>query len=76
MTNKSPPVTVTERTWFMKRPYKRQKKSNMSVPVPQAAAPVAAPVPVPLVAVEKAAAHAPVEKKFPLSFLPRPLRCL
>ena len=54
MTNKSPPVTVTERTWFMKRPYKRQKKSNVPAPVPQAAAPAAAPAPVPIVAVDKA----------------------
>jgi hypothetical protein len=66
MTKKSPPVTVTERTWLTKRPYKRQKKSNMPAPAPQAAAPAEEPVPVPpLVTADNDVARAPVEKKSP-----------
>ena len=52
----SPSVTAA-------RPYKRQKKANVPVPALQAEAPAAAPAPVPLVAVDKAAASAPAEKK-------------
>ena len=72
MTKKSSPVTVAERTWLTKRPYKRQKKSNVpapapqaAAPAPQAAAPAAAPAPIPLITVDNAAARAPVEKKSP-----------
>ena len=66
MTKKSSPVTVAERTWLTKRPYKRQKKSNdVPAPAPQAAAPAAAPTPIPLITVDNAAARAPVEKKSP-----------
>jgi len=62
----SPSVTAAERTWLTKRPYKRKKKANVPVPAPQAGAPAAAPAPVPpLVAVDKAAASAPAEKKPP-----------
>jgi hypothetical protein len=65
-TKKSPPVTVAKHTWLTKRPYnKHQKKSHVPAPVLQAAAPTAAPAPVPLVAVDKAAARAPVEMKPP-----------
>ena len=60
-----PPITVAERTYLTKCPYKRQKKSPMPAPIPQAAAPAAVPAPVPLVAVNKAVARAPVEKKSP-----------
>ena len=61
-----PPFTVAERTWLTKRPYnKHQKKSHVPAPVPLAEVPAAAPVPVPLVAVDKAEAHTPVEKKSP-----------
>ena len=42
----------------------------MAVPILQAAVPAAAPAPVPHIAVDKAAACAPVEKKSPPSFLP------
>jgi hypothetical protein len=66
MTKKSPPVTVTERTWLTKRPYKHQKKSNVPAPALQAAAPTEAPAPVPpLVTNNNAVAWAPVEKKSP-----------
>ena len=66
MTKKSPPVTVTKRTWLTKRPYKRQRKSNVPAPAPQAASPTEAPAPVPpLVTADNAVARAPVEKKSP-----------
>jgi len=66
-TKNSPLVTVAKRTWrAKKRPYKRQRKSHVPAPVPQAAAPAAAPKLVPLIAIDKAAARAPVEKKSPV----------
>jgi hypothetical protein len=65
MTKKSPPVGVAEGTLLTKRPYKRQKKSNVPAPAPQAAVPAAALAPVPLIAIGKAAVRAPVEKKSP-----------
>ncbi len=66
MTKKSPSVTAAERTWLTMPPYKRQKKSNVPVPAPQAEqAPAAAPAPIPLVTAGNAVAPAPVEKKSP-----------
>ena len=64
-TKKLPPVTVAERTFLTKRPYRQQKKSPMPAPIPQAAAPTAASAPILLVAIDKAVACAPAEKKSP-----------
>jgi len=60
-TKKSLPVTVAERIWKTKGRSKRQKKSNVTAHVLQAAA----PAPVPLVSVDQAAARAPVGMKSP-----------
>ena len=60
-TKKSLPVTVVERIWKTKRPYKRQKKSNVPAPAPTEAP---APVP-PLFTADNAMARAPAEKKSP-----------
>jgi hypothetical protein len=80
-TKKSLPVTAAERVWKTKRPYqRRQKKSSVpapapqaAVPAPQAAAPAEAPAPVPpLFTADKAMVQAPAEKKSPPpSLLPR-----
>jgi len=66
-TKKSLPVPVVERIWKTKGRSKRPKKPNVPAHVLQAAA----PAPVPLVAVDQAAACAPVEMKPP----PRPSCC-
>ena len=73
-TNKSLPVTAAERVWKTKRPYqRRQKKSSVpgptpqaAAPAPQAAVPAEAPAPVPtLFTADKGMVQAPVEKKPP-----------
>jgi hypothetical protein len=65
-TKKSPLVAVAERTWLTKRPYKRQKKTLQPAAVNgPTAAPTAAPAPASLVGLDRAAAHAPTEKKPP-----------
>ena len=70
-TKKSPPIAVTKRTYLTKHPYKRQKKAAKPAAAPGLAA---APAPAPLVEVNGAAVHAPLEKKPPPSpFLPCPL---
>ena len=68
---KSPPVTVAERTYLTKRPYKCQKKAVEPAAAP---APTAAPAPAPLVGFNGAAAtvHAPAEKKPPTILCPVP----
>jgi hypothetical protein len=73
-TKKSLPVTVVERIWKTKRPYKRQKKFNVPAPALQAAASTEGPAPVPpLFTADNAMARAPADKKSPPSFQPRPL---
>ena len=72
-TKKSLPVTAAERVWKTKRPYqRRQKKSSMpapapqaAAPAPQAAAPAEAPAPVPplFTADNDAMVQAPAENK-------------
>ena len=69
-TKKSLPITAAERVWKAKRPYqRRQKKSSVpapapqaAAPAPQAAAPAEAPAPVPpLFTADKAMVQAPSE---------------
>ena len=72
-TKKSLPITAAERVWKTKRPYqRRQKKSSVpapapqaAAPAPQAAAPAEAPAPVPplFTADDDAMVQAPAENK-------------
>ena len=75
-TKKSFPVTVVERIWKTKRPYKRQKnKSNVPAPTPQAAAPAKRPRPFLLLLPPTMlwCRHLWGGRSHPPSFQPRPL---
>jgi hypothetical protein len=67
-TKKSLPVTAAERVWKTKRPYqRRQKKSSVPAPAPQAAAPAPqAAAPAPQAAAPAPQAAAPAEAPAPV----------